>query len=107
MKKRNYKRIFKPGSLFRVVGSNCVFMSLGLNPRNNREIFSFNGIDIVKREAVTRADGRAHPATKAERETYWKVMKEIIHKKDSEKVSEFIQEVDLRVEDIDFTKLPE
>lgn len=82
MKKRNYKRIYRPGTLFRVQGSDCVFMSLGLNPRNNRQIFSFNGIDIVKRKAVTRADGRAVPARKWEEQTYWQVMKEIISEKD-------------------------
>jgi len=78
MKKRNYKRIYRPGTLFRVVGSNAVFMSLGLNPKDNRQIFSFNGMDIVRRCAVKRADGRARPATKQEQQTYWAVMREVI-----------------------------
>lgn len=80
MKNRNYKRIYRPGTLMRIQGSNCVFMSLGLNPRNNKQIFSFYGIDIVERKAVTRADGRARPANKWEQNTYWAVMKEIIDK---------------------------
>lgn len=83
MKNRNYKRIYKPGTLMRIVGSDCVFMSLGLVPTNNRQINSFNGIDIVKRKAVTRADGRARPANKHEQATYWNVMKEILRDKDS------------------------
>ena len=82
MKKRNYKRIYRPGTLFRVQGSDCVFMSLGLNPRNNRQIFSFNGIDIVERKTVKRADGRARPANKWEQATYWAVMKEVVDKPD-------------------------
>ena len=78
MKKRNYKRIYKPGTLMRIEGSNAVFMSLGLNPKNDRQIFSFNGIDIVERKTVKRADGKARPANKWEQETYWAVMKEVI-----------------------------
>lgn len=78
MKKRNYKRIYREGTLFRVVGSNCVFMSLGLNPKNDREIFSFNGIDIVKRCTVKRAYVRARPASRWEQQTYWNVMREVI-----------------------------
>lgn len=78
MKKRNYKRIYRPGTLFRVVGSNAVFMSLGLNPKDNRQISSFNGMDIVRRCAVKHADGRARPATKQEQQTYWAVMREVI-----------------------------
>lgn len=88
MKKRNYKRIYRPGTLFRVQGSDCVFMSLGLNPRNGSQIFSFNGIDIVKRKAVIRADGRAVPAKKWEEQTYWQVMKEIISEKDKRREDE-------------------
>ena len=86
MKNRNYKRIFKTGTLMRIVGSDCVFMSLGLVPTNNRQINSFNGIDIVKRKAVTRADGRARPATKWEQNTYWAVMKEILKEKDDKTI---------------------
>jgi len=82
MKKRNYKRIYRPGTLFRVAGSNAVFMSLGLNPKNNRQIFSFNGMDIVRRCAVKRADGRAVPATKQEQQTYWAVMREVIARRE-------------------------
>ncbi len=78
MKKRNYKRIYKPGTLMRIEGSNTVFMSLGLNPKNDRQIFSFNGIDIVERKTVKRADGKARPANKWEQTTYWAVMKEVI-----------------------------
>lgn len=85
MKQRNYKRIFRQGTLFRVVGSDCVFMSLGLNPRNRREIFSFNGIDIVRRQAVIRADGRARPANRQEQQTYWNVMREIIDRQDRQR----------------------
>ncbi len=77
MKKRNYKRIFRPGTLFRVAGTNAVFMSLGLNPKNNRQILSFNGMDIVRRCAVKRAYGRAVPATKQEQQTYWAVIREV------------------------------
>ena len=77
MKKRNYKRIFRPGTLFRVKGSDAVFMSLGLNPKDNRQIFSFNGMDIVRRCAVKRADGRAVPATRREQQTYWAVIREV------------------------------
>lgn len=84
MKKRNYKRIYKPGTLIRIVGSDCVFMSLGLVPNNNRQINSFNGIDIVKRKAVTRADGRARPANKHEQATYWNIMKEVIRQRNTE-----------------------
>lgn len=86
MKKRNYKRIFKPGTLMRIVGSDCVFMSLGLVPTNNRRINSFNGIDIVKRKFVTRADGRARPATKWEQNTYWAVLKEKLRENDPETI---------------------
>lgn len=78
MKKRNYKRIFRPGTLFRVAGTNAVFMSLGLNPKDNRQILSFNGMDIVRRCAVKRADGRAVPVTRREQQTYWAVMREVI-----------------------------
>ena len=62
----------------RIKGSNAVFMSLGLNPKNDRQIFSFNGIDIVERTTVKRADGKARPANKWEQATYWAVMKEVI-----------------------------
>lgn len=82
MKKRNYKCIYRPGTLFRVAGSNAVFMSLGLNPKDNRQIFSFNGIDIVRRCAVKRADGRAVPATRSEQQTYWAVMREVIARRE-------------------------
>lgn len=82
MKKRNYKRIYKPGTLMRIEGSNAVFMSLGLNPKNDRQIFSFNGIDIVERKTVKRADGKARPANKWEQTTYWAVMKEVVDKPD-------------------------
>jgi hypothetical protein len=61
-------------------------MSLGLNPRNNKQIFSFNGIDIVERKAVTRADGRARPATKWEQNTYWAVLKERLRENDPETI---------------------
>ena len=88
MKKRNYKRIFRPGTLMRIQGSNCVFMSLGLNPKNNRQIFSFNGMDIVERKPVTRTDGRARPANKWEQNTYWAVLKEITAKQDSLHIKE-------------------
>jgi len=67
MKKRNYKRIYKPGTLMRIEGSNAVFMSLGLNPKNDRQIFSFNGIDIVERKTVKRADGKARRPTSGNR----------------------------------------
>ena len=82
MKKRNYKRIFRPGALFRVAGSNAVFMSLGLNPKDNRQISSFNGMDIVRRCAVKWADGRAVPATRREQQAYWAVMREVIARRE-------------------------
>ena len=82
MKKRNYKRIYRPGTLFRVAGSNAVFMSLGLNPKDDRQIFSFNGMDIVSRCAVKRADGRAMPATRREQQTYWAVMREVMARRE-------------------------
>ena len=82
MKKRNYKSIFRPGMLFRVAGSNAVFMSLGLNPEDNRQISSFNGMDIVRRCAVAQADGRAVPATRREQQAYWAVMREVIARRE-------------------------
>lgn len=82
MKKRNYKRIFRPGTLFRVAGSNAVFMSLGLNQKDNRQISSFNGMDIVRRCAVKWADGRAVPATRREQQAYWAVMREVIARRE-------------------------
>ena len=59
-----------------------MFVSLGLNPSNDKQIFSFNGIDIVERKAVKRADGKARPANKWEQATYWAVMKEVVDKRD-------------------------
>ena len=82
MKKRNYKRIYRPGTLVHIVGTNTVFMSLGLNPKDNRQISLFNGMDIVRRCAVKRADGRAVPATKQEQQTYWAVMREVIARRE-------------------------
>lgn len=56
MKKRNYKRIYRPGTLVRIVGTNAVFMSLGLKPQDKRQLASFNGIDVKRRCAVSRAN---------------------------------------------------
>jgi len=82
MKKRNYKRIYRPGTLIRVQGSDGVFMSLGLNPRDDKQIYVSNGIDIKERKAIKCASGRARPANKWEQQTYWAVMKEVIDKQE-------------------------
>ena len=77
MNNRKIKRILTAGTLFRVIGSNAVFMSLGgLHPGSN-SIRSFNGLDIKERKPVTRADGRCRLATKKEQKLYWSIMQDI------------------------------
>lgn len=67
---RKVKKLFKPGTLFTVIGSNRVVgMSLGYKSPN--EIRSFNLIDIVKGETVSRCNGKCRLATKREQAWYW------------------------------------
>ena len=73
MKRRKAKKLCKCGTLLTIEGTSCVFMSLGLIDKNR--IDSFNGIDIRKREFISRCDGKARVATKKECEMYWHIMK--------------------------------
>ena len=79
MKKRKAKKIFRPGTLFRVVGSKVVGMSLGYRKPN--EIESFNLIDVVAGTPVKRCDGKCRLATKKERMMYWAALTYISQKK--------------------------
>ena len=55
MKRRKSKKIFVPGTLITVRGTNCVFMSLGM--KHSCELESFNGFDISTGHPVRRCDG--------------------------------------------------
>ena len=77
MNNRKLKKLLTAGTLFRVLGTNAVFMSLGGCHQGTNHIKSFNGLDIKERVPVTRADGRCRLATKKEQEAYWSVMKDI------------------------------
>lgn len=96
MTNRKLKKLAKAGSLFTVIGTHCVFMSMGgfknteicqkaylakekvfVQLLKGREINSFNGIDVERRVPVSRADGYCRPATKKESALYWNIMKEL------------------------------
>ena len=79
MNKRKAKKLFQHGTLFTVVGTHVVGMSMGYKDVN--QIDSFNLIDIVKGEAVKRCDGRCRLATKREQAWYWIALRHIIDKK--------------------------
>ena len=78
MKIRKAKKLCKCGTLLTIEGTSCVFMSLGLIDKNR--IDSFNGIDIRKREFISRCDGKARVATKKECAMYWSIMKRHLSK---------------------------
>ena len=78
MKIRKVKKLSKCGTLLTIEGSSCVFMSLGFMAGNR--IDSFNGIDIRKREFISRCDGKARLATKRECKMYWSIMKRHLSK---------------------------
>ena len=70
MNTKKAKKLFKPGTLFTVVGSNRVVgMSLGYKKPN--EINSFNLINIVTGEFIGSCDGKCRLATKREQAWYW------------------------------------
>ena len=77
MNNRKLKKILSAGTLFRVIGTDAVFMSLGKFHKGTNNIKSFNGIDIEKRVPVTRADGGCRLATKKEQDAYWDIMRDI------------------------------
>lgn len=77
MNNRKLKKILSAGTLFRVIGTDAVFMSLGEFHKGTNSIKSFNGIDIEKRVPVIRADGRCRLATKKEQDAYWNIMRDI------------------------------
>lgn len=76
MKRRKAKKMCECGTLIKVEGTDCVFMSLGFV--RNGCIDSFNGIDIRKRELISRCSGKGRLATKKESLIYWSVMKEYL-----------------------------
>ena len=77
MNNRKLKKLLSPGTLFRVIGTDAVFMALGGLHKNSNNIRSFNGIDIKNRIPIRRADGRCRLATKKEQDAYWSVMRDI------------------------------
>ena len=78
MNRRKSKKLYAPGTLVTIKGTTCVFMSLGLKGKG--ELESFNGINIITGEPVTRCDGQARLATKKEQRWYWLSIKKLIYK---------------------------
>lgn len=78
MNNRKAKKIFKEGTLFTVVGTHIVGMSLGY--KGNSEIDSFNLIDIIKQEPVKRCDGKCRLTTRKEQSLYWHALKILLEK---------------------------
>ena len=74
--------MFRPGTLVTIKGTSCVFMSLGHKEGTKNELQSFNGMDIRCRVPVIRCDGEGRQATRREQAEYWKVMREVIRKKE-------------------------
>ena len=79
MKKRNSKKMFSPGTLITVQGTNCVFMSLGM--KSSCELDSFNGFDLRTGNPVAVCNGMARLSTKKERVKYWGILKEFAKEK--------------------------
>lgn len=77
MNNRKLKKILSAGTLFRVIGTDSVFMCLGGLHKGTNNIKSFNGIDIKRRVPVIRADGRCRLATKKEQDAYWGILRDI------------------------------
>ena len=82
MKKRINKIVYAPGTLVTIKGTKCVFMSLGL--RGNGFLDSFNGINLLTGNPVSRCDGQARLATKKEQKMYWMYIRTLVHKKDEQ-----------------------
>ena len=75
MNNRKLKKFLTAGTLYRVIGTDAVFMSLGGFHKGTNNIMSFNGMDIKKHKPVFRADGRCRLATKKERDAYWETLR--------------------------------
>lgn len=75
MNNRKLKKFLTAGTLYRVIGTDAVFMSLGGFRKGTNNIMSFNGMDIKKHKPVSRAEGRCRLATKKEQDAYWKTLR--------------------------------
>ena len=73
MKRRTIKKLCAPGSLITVKGTQCVFMSLGME--TGTKIGSFNGINLSTGDFINRCDGTVRPSTASEKKKYWECMK--------------------------------
>lgn len=71
--KKEIEKITTCGTLVTIVGTTCVFMSLGRDSKPN-QLRTLNGIDIKTRTPVTRCDGICRLATKNEVKAYWDIM---------------------------------
>ena len=82
MKRRINKIVYVPGTLVTIKGTKCVFMSLGL--RGNGFLDSFNGINLLTGNPVSRCDGQARLATKKEQRLYWTYIRSLAIKKETQ-----------------------
>ena len=82
MKRRINKIVYTPGTLVTIKGTKCVFMSLGL--RGNGFLDSFNGINLLTGNPVSRCDGQARLATKKEQRLYWTYIRSLAIKKENQ-----------------------
>ena len=80
MKVRKVKKLMSAGTLFTIVGTNYVGMSLGCDKHGL--VSSFNIINIGTGVCCNNITGKARKASKIEQRAYWNAMRRIVETKE-------------------------